>query len=195
MKAMILTIASVLVGPAALIAQDKPLTSYEVKFVEEVNKVRTNPKAYISMIREYLKIGLPSEKEIAENELIPLLDTLSPRKALVISEKIRYQMEYYKGVDSTKKWCDHDLDYMKNIQNFQSGAQNIVMGCKLDQQTVMVVRQLIDLAAPTRGHRHAILNPEFTHTAVRTIIFGDIRKPLSCRIWWIQDFISFKDKK
>lgn len=165
-------------------------TSLQEKlFVEEVNSVRTNPRAYISQVREYLKVALPQEKEIAEKELIPLLETLPPLRALKISDTLRFQLEKH-IVDSTTRWVHHDYAFTWLNSRTKFISENLVLSCKNNQRN-SVVQLLIDLSSKDRAHRIYMLDPEATHTAVRKVVFGDESKPLSCRIWWIQVFAKF----
>lgn len=166
-------------------------TPSEQKFIDEVNQLRQDPKAYIPFIIEYLEHGLEMEKKIALSELIPLLDTMKALPKLSTSEEMSRQLNMH-PVDSVGKWVNHDLTWgwlkMKNIEVIM---ENIGL-CAKEMQRMVIIRLLIDVNVPSRGHRWAILDPTINKMAVRRVVFGDINKPLQCRMWWIQEY--FKQK-
>ena len=160
----------------------------ELSFINEVNLVRTNPTKYCQYIKEYLSGYVDtSRKKIANEELIPLLLSMSPLKPLLESDTLTKMLDKHK-VDSIKNEVHHDLTWL-NIKNKQI-SENIVMSTTNNyRQSVILL--LIDSYDSKRGHRLNILNPNVTHTAVKRVSFGNEKKPFTCRIYWIQEFVEF----
>ena len=170
-------------------------TKEEKEFIKEINLARTNPKAYIEIIKSLLAqpyFTAQEEKEIAIKELIPLLDSMKPLPALKISEEL-YKEAIKHPVDSAKIFIQHDLTFSWLNIPYKDLSENISYGTDI---RVNVVLLLIDYSSASRGHRLNILNPNFTHTSVRKINLGNYncRADLimgRAKVIWLQNFIEF----
>jgi hypothetical protein len=188
MAVMKLIFAILFLYATKIIAQTSEHSPAELNFINEVNLVRTHPKAYAVYVKEYaLKWGTPEEKEAAP-EAITILDTMKPIQPLNVSNEVRKELENHNGVDSIKRWVNHG-NFKWLITPYKSGGENIIMSCTNTYRN-MVIRHLIDANIPTRGHRKKILDTEVNAIAVRRIVFGDESKPFQCRIWWIEEYLE-----
>lgn len=165
-------------------------TKEEKEFIKEINLVRTNPKAYIEIIKSLLAqpyFTAQEEKEIVEKELIPLLSSMKPLPALKISDKLRNDATKH-PIDSVKKFIQHDLTFSWLSIPYKDLSENISYGTSI---RVNVVLLLIDASSSIRGHRTNILNENFTHTSVRKIVLGNQKNRFDCKVIWLQNFIEF----
>lgn len=163
-------------------------SEYELRFIDEINLVRTNPKSYAKYVYDYaIKYGTNAEKEAAQ-EAIKVLEEMSPLQKLKPSEILRYQVEKYEAIDTSNQWVNHSGFRWIEV-GYKSGGENIIMSCKNTYQN-MVIRLLIDADIPNRGHRKNILSKNYNVIAVKRVVFGDESKPFQCRIWWIQEFFN-----
>jgi hypothetical protein len=164
------------------------ISALEQAFIDEVNLVRTQPKAYIEHLKVYSETEEISKFEISliENELITLLDTMIPVPALIASSDIRKRQEKFKSFSKKTGMAWHQNDYMRNSR-WKASGQNLASADEGEVRNV-VIRLLIDRCVADRGHRIAMLSPLFTHTAVREIKLGDKKDYQYGEIWWLQDF-------
>ena len=181
MKKIILVFVS-LVFVSPVFAQH---TEPELAYIKEVNLLRTNPKLYADFVRKHITNRLVDSvsKRIAIMEVIPLLDTMKPLPAYIISDDIRQRLNKFKTIDSINQALTHDISFMDNTYWKQYGQNLVQSPTNYSRPSIIVL--LIDVQWKNRGHRKILLNKEFTHFAVRRIVFGD-EKYLGCRIWWIQ---------
>ncbi|MDD3437529.1 MAG: CAP domain-containing protein [Candidatus Gastranaerophilales bacterium] len=135
------------------------MTEREQQVLDEINLVRTNPKAYIVYIDEYLKVMDSDAAERASaNELKRELKKMKPVNALVFSEDLYKSCKAHGDyVIKTKKFVHSKGNYGENIQYGQSEIR------------YAVIDLLIDHGIPTRGHRENILNPKYKYFAVYEI--------------------------
>jgi hypothetical protein len=164
-------------------------TAEEIAYIKEINLIRTNPKAYIQYVKEYISSPWSGvvEREIAIKELIPLLDSMKPLPAYKISEEFRKEANNH-SVDSTKRYVQHDKDFSwVKIPNNGVG-ENITFGTDI-RRSILVA--LIDGPSSNRGHRKNILNPTITHTSVRKVVLGNPKNRFECTTNWLQNFIRF----
>ena len=160
----------------------------ELNFIKEVNLVREHPKEYITYIKEYVsRYGLPGEK-IVSLEVIDILGKMQPLQPLKVSNQIRLELEYFNGVDSINKWVNHG-NWKWLVSPHINAGENLIMSCTNTYRN-MVIRHLIDVNIPSRGHRKNILNANFNTMAVKRIVFGDESKPFQCRIWWVEEYLE-----
>ena len=165
----------------------------ELAYINEINLIRTNPKAYIQYVKAYANsTRFAPEREIAIKELIPLLDSMKPLPALKISEEL-YKEAIKHPVDSAKIFIQHDLTFSWLNIPYKDLSENISYGTSI---RVNVVLLLIDASSSIRGHRTNILSENFTHTSVRKINLGNYncRADLimgRAKVIWLQNFIEF----
>jgi len=150
-------------------------------FFEEINKVRTDPKSYIPIVRAFASSTRDSNaRNIILKELIPFLDTVTPVKPLVYSQEIRKAMDTHDGVDFSRHAVvrhSHNLNY----------GENIAGGSNASPIAGYVIILLADTYVPGRGHRENIMNSHYKYTAVRVIVFGDLKNRFT-PTYIIQDF-------
>lgn len=157
--------------------------SLNKKTIDEINLVRTNPKSYIPIIKEYIKSQktLYSSKPIIIkcNEIISLLDTIKPMDPIVENKYIDSSLAYHK-VDSINQKVIHDdvLLRLNKYGKFKSVGENIY---QIEDPRGAVVLLLVDIGS--NGHRDNILNRKFTDIGVREITFKNKK-------YFIQDFAS-----
>lgn len=175
-------------------------TPLEISYIAEVNRLRSNPKAYILSVRTYLaNNAAKGEREIAERELIPMLDTMKRLETLQESASLRQDMDQHKGVNMAKQTVGHDQAFSWRKTQLTYLSENIGSRSTNNTPQTIVIQLLIDLGVPDRGHRHNLLDPDVTHTAVRRVEFKEQRKPvtqggkivLPQKVWWIQAFARF----
>ncbi|MDD4150255.1 MAG: CAP domain-containing protein [Bacteroidales bacterium] len=132
------------------------LNDIEQEVFNEINRVRTNPEAFIPVIDEFLEFWDSDAEEIAAaNELKNELETMKPLKPLVFSSALYKSCKKHGDyVRKTGKFVHSNCDCGENIQYGNESAAFAV--CDL----------LIDSGVPDRGHRRNILNPTFSEFAV-----------------------------
>ncbi|MDD2387670.1 MAG: CAP domain-containing protein [Bacteroidales bacterium] len=132
------------------------LNDKEQVVFDEINRVRTNPKAYIPVIDEFLEFwDSDAEEREAANELINELRTMKPVAPLIFSPDLYKSCKKHGNyVKTTKKFIHSDCNCGENMQYGNESAVFAV--CDL----------LIDNGVPNRQHRKNILNPEFSEFAV-----------------------------
>ncbi|MDD2635929.1 MAG: CAP domain-containing protein [Bacteroidales bacterium] len=132
------------------------LNDVEQVVFDEINKVRTNPKAYIPVIDEFIEFWNSDDKEIAAaEELKAELQTMKPVAPLVFSPDLYKSCKKHGNyVKTAEKFIHSDCNCGENIQYGNESAVFAV--CDL----------LIDNGVPNRQHRKNILNPEFSEFAV-----------------------------
>lgn len=140
-------------SPILLLAQ---MTVREQQVLDEINLVRTNPKAYITYIDVYLgDMDSDASERSAANELKNELKKMVPLRPLVFSKQLYQSCKNHGSyVSKTKKFVHSKGDYAENIQYGQSEVRNAVIDL------------LIDDGIPSRGHRKNILNPKNKYFAV-----------------------------
>ena len=169
-------------------------TLEELAYIKEINLIRTNPKAYIQYVIEYISSPWSAvvEREIAIKELIPLLDSMKPLPEYKISEELRKDANNH-PVDSVKVDMYHD-DTFSWVKIPNNGVgENITFGTDI-KRSILVA--LIDGSSSNRGHRKNILNPKITHTSVRKVNLGNTnnRGDLlmgKAKVIWLQNFVKF----
>jgi len=175
-------------------------TPLEISYISEVNRLRGNPKGYIVSIQTYLSNnGAKGEREIAERELIPMLDTMKPLELLKESASLRRDLDQHKGVNKAKQTVGHDLAFSWRKTPLTYLSENIGSRSTNNSPQTIVIQLLIDLGVPKRGHRDNLLDPTVTHTAVRRVDFESLKTGQGRfqaashgqTVWWIQAFARF----
>ena len=186
--------------------------SQELTYIDEVNLLRTNPKLYAGFVREFIKAKLIANNLndtltlwIAKHELLPLLDTMSPRKALIVNDEVRKLLDLHKGASTLLETRSanpnnyvmmlHDFSMIDTISNYLFNflgkhkvnavtvAETIGMSPG-DFQRKTIISLLIDRNVPDRSHRNRLVANDITHTSVRRVQDGK-------NVWWIQEFFSY----
>ena len=178
-------------------AKDIPyLTDTEKAVIREMNMVRTNPKLYADYLREEIKL-YEGEVRVGENERIRTQEGIPAIKecirylekakpvGILQSDKDLYQAAKAHAKDQSKTGkVGHNGSDKSNpltrIKRYYKGdyssvAENIAYGQATGRNIVMQL--LIDDGVPNRGHREAIMKPDFdacgvsinTHPTYRSI--------------------------
>jgi len=161
--------------PAALTKSKAPYMSEEERIMmDEVNLMRSNPKAYIPYVQEYLENyknagwdeDSVAEEERVGKELIHELERLGPLSRLTPDPKL-YRVASAHGVDMkrmgsvTHTGSDGSSPFgrIKKGTNLQSGNENLVGGGLDVRESVIML--LVDSGIPGRGHRRTLLKAEW----------------------------------
>lgn len=161
MRVIILMVCSlfVLVGFSQRIPSER-----EMKMIDEINYVRTNPTAYIPYISEYLDIWDEgkSVRKVAD-ELIDILKKMDPLDSLQFSQELYEDAVAHGNWMKKKNAFEHSkLEY----------AENLVGGD--EKPRYAIVSLLIDDGVPSRGHRKNLLNPAYKFIACHEVL-GEVK--------------------
>ena len=148
----------------------------ELEMIEEINLIRSNPKGYIPIIKEYIKdvkkSGMGFGDPVATAyELIDQLENTAPLSILEPSEcvytaakihgedRMQAGSNDHVGTDGSWPW-DRIL---KECPSFRDGNENLVGGPANVRRAVVLL--LVDDGIPNRGHRSTLLNPNWRYVA------------------------------
>ena len=162
--------------------------SFGKKVLLEINKARTDPRAYAALyLLPYVKNGNASAamKEcIIEMKNTKALNALQPGKGLALAaqEWVRLQ--------GPSEYIGHDMNLKVRLEKycyFGFYSENISYG--YNDARKIVIQLLEDDNVPSRGHRKNILSRAFTHVGIGC---GTHKR---YRYMCVQDFAErYKDK-
>ena len=141
------------------------LSTLEKDVLLEINKARTNPRAYAALyLLPSVKDGSASEamKEcIIEMKNTKALNALQPGKGLTLAaqEWVRLQ--------GPSEYIGHDMNLKVRLEKycyFGFYSENISYG--YNDARKIVIQLLEDDNVPSRGHRKNILSRAFTHVGI-----------------------------
>lgn len=135
------------------------MSTRELKMIDEINLVRSNPKAYIPFIKNYLvNQEQTASLQDAADELIEELKKLKPMSRLKPDAEM-YKAARQFGVELMKKnRIEHSaLPYAENLS---FGVEDV---------REAVISLLIDEDIEGRGHRRNILTERFSKVAVHEL--------------------------
>ncbi len=152
---------------------DLYMRAEEVKMIEEINLLRSNPAGYIPFIDAYIQAmragGEVGNSFAAAEELkrelmsYPTLSPLIPLECLYYSarnygkEQANNHTLTHQGADGTWPW-DRIL---RDCDGLSDGTQNIIIGPSNIQKIIITL--LIDESIPNRGHRKNLLSPAWKY--------------------------------
>jgi uncharacterized protein YkwD len=177
---------------------EKYMTTREQEMIAEINLVRSNPRAYAQIIEQYI-VELKTDRysdasyigeEIkTAKELIKELKTTEPMLILQ-PHKGLYKAAKKHGEEGKKKG---ELDHqgsdglwpwdraVKYASDLTESTENLVGGPEKVRRSVIIL--LVDTGIESRGHRKAILNPNWRYvTCYEVGQVGDMPN------YWVQMF-------
>jgi uncharacterized protein YkwD len=179
-------------------ANENYMTDREKEMVTEINLVRSNPKAYADIIDQYIyelktdrysdasyigeeiKTAKELIKELKTTEPMPVLQ---PHKGLYKAAKKHGEEGKQKGElnhegsDGLWPW-DRGEKYASDLTE---STENLVGGPQKVRRSVIIL--LVDTGIESRGHRKALLNPDWRYvTCYEVGQVGDMPN------YWVQMF-------
>lgn len=170
--------------------------TFDTTFMNEVNKVRTDPKSlksfmttYFSKIEEYTK----GDGLLALNEALNFLDTVTPVGKLSFSNSVYKAIGDHKGIDTIKSIFRHDYKCLSRINKYDSkvrfSGENYILVNKKEMKNefsmkILLCKFIIDLYVKDRGHRNTIFNKSYSLTAFKFITIKN-------KVYFVQEFAGY----
>lgn len=169
------------------------LSSDENNMVRDINLVRTHPQDFIPLVKTYLEEmkkwqGTDIEQIMADGQnLIDELGSLKPVGLLQPLECLENLAKAHGEVCMTEGKLRHNLDlpnqYQTSCGHLVGIGENITAGDTNPRNALILLLISPDEAPIHYGHRHNILDPNWTHVGV--VNAGKIGTMAAN---WIQDF-------
>ena len=159
------------------------MTAEEQAMINEINLLRTEPQGYIQYVKEYMQ-AIRMNPDLSENfkqteiaaarELVSEMIRMAPLRSLKAHQglyraatkhgddvKLQGELDHV-GTDGSFPW-----DRISNIARLKEGNENLVGGGKSVREAVIIL--LVDSGVSGRGHRLALLDPNWEYIACHKI--------------------------
>jgi uncharacterized protein YkwD len=176
------------------------MTEREKDMIKEINLIRSNPKGYIAIVETYIENQKKMRSQITsgfeymdeeiktahelikELEKTPKLSILLPHKGLYKAAKLHGEEGKKRGkLDHQSKNGDWPWDRILEHAVLKNGGENLVGGLENVREAVLVL--LVDSGIEGRGHRKALLTPDWIYVACYEVgTVGDMP------FYWVQNF-------
>lgn len=140
-------------------------SKFEIDIFNEVNRLRVDPKSYITNIENFKKYKQSIKSSVdwtsdCDSTIIFLQNCNSV-------DSLKFNQFFYTKLDSFDFKGEHTNIFPKN------GSENIQMNSDRISATDVVSYLLIDFNNKSKGHRLNLLNPNFSQTSIREFIYDD----------------------
>jgi len=136
-------------------------TAQEISIITEVNKLRSNPKEYISYVEDFKKMKSLAKTNFDWNKACD--ETINFLKNCTKVDTLTFNIFYFNKLDTFQSFRGlhtglFPVDGSENL--FGTSNKNITA-------REVVINLLVDAKVNNKGHRKALLNTNFKGTAVK----------------------------
>jgi uncharacterized protein YkwD len=176
------------------------MTTREKDMIKEINLIRSNPKDYIPIVESYIedqkrmRSQLVSGQEYIDDEIKTAHELIkelqkTPARSILLPNEGVYKAAKLHGQEGKKKGSlgheskngDWPWDRILTHAGLKNGGENLVGGLENVRESVMIL--LVDSGIKGRGHRVALLSPDWKYVACYEVgQVGDMP------YYWVQNF-------
>ena len=180
--------------------ETKYMTTREKDMIKEINLIRSNPKGYIPIVKSYIEDQKKMRSQLTSgqqyiddeiktaNELIKELQKTPKRSILLPNEGVHKAAKLHGQEGKRKGLLNHQgknsswpWDRILKHAGLNNGGENLVGGLENVRESVMIL--LVDSGIKGRGHRVALLSPDWKYVACYEVgQVGDMP------YYWVQNF-------
>lgn len=158
------------------------LSAFAQQMLDEVNRVRTQPKEYAEMeLKPLIKEGDQSKFQIALQGCYKVLLTAEARKPLALHDALMQSAQWFANDYVTTKKVGHigsdGSDVSERVKRYTKVFGGYVgENCQygLTEARAVVRSLVIDVDDDARGHRWNILHDKYTHMGVGFLKTKDV---------------------